>query len=652
MTAESDRDAAIERPGAAIGRYHLLELVGTGGMGLVWGAWDPELERRVALKLVRTQSRESRERMLREGQVLARFSHPNVVQIFDVGAIGDQVFLVMEWIHGTTLRAYAEQRPGLRALLDAYRQAGHGLDAAHRAGVVHRDFKPDNAIYGDDGRVRVLDFGLAHASDPEPDLASRQAGTPRYMSPEQRRGDAVTSAADQFAFCVALREALDLGGALPRWIAAIVDRGTSTAITDRFASMADLLAALDRDPARLRRRAAIGLAAVVTAIAAFTIGLSRAADRVPANEPCSGGSDDLATAWSGATHARIAQHLLTLGPPVTGTEVDATTRKIDEYAEAWISEHRSTCEANERKALGPRIYEARVSCLRRARSQLAGVVDLLVRAHTVDDLAAGQQSAAALPDVRNCKLAGPVAPPPAAVAAQAEAISERVEHAWVRATARQPDALDVASTAASDAYGTGYQPLIARALLVQGWAATLGDQPLALDALDKAWKAALASFDEPLAIEAYARWVFAGVRLATPSSTATMSPRPDTAPSQASMIVKALDHHATTTTLEMWPMMRVIAERAGDEGRFARALLYNNVALPLIVADDQREARDLLQLAWRSAGDNPPIELTAILENLARLEPDSAECERQLRDAFSRKQEALGAMHPDVLSRN
>jgi Flp pilus assembly protein TadD len=81
-------------------------------------------------------------------------------------------------------------------------------------------------------------------------------------------------------------------------------------------------------------------------------------------------------------------------------------------------------------------------------------------------------------------------------------------------------------------------------------------------------------------------------------------------------------------------------------------LLYNNVALPLIVADDQREARDLLQLAWRSAGDNPPIELTAILENLARLEPDSAECERQLRDAFSRKQEALGAMHPDVLSRN
>src|SRR5262249_44555227 len=150
--------------------------------------------------------------------------------------------------------------------------------------------------------------------------------------------------------------------------------------------------------------------------------------------------------------------------------VDATARRIDEYAEAWISEHRSTCEANERKVLEPRSYEARVSCLRRARSQLAGVVDLLDHAHTVDDLGAGQQSAAALPDVRGCKLAGPLAPPPTAVAARVEAISERVEHAWVRATARQPDALDVASTAVSAAYGTGYQPLIARALLVQGWA--------------------------------------------------------------------------------------------------------------------------------------------------------------------------------------
>src|SRR5262245_40874352 len=104
-------DAAAAGPGIAIGRYRLLELVGAGGMGMVWGAWDPELERRVALKLVRLASRESRERMLREGQVLARLSHPNVVPIFDVGELGDQVYLVMEGVRGTTLRAYAAEGP-------------------------------------------------------------------------------------------------------------------------------------------------------------------------------------------------------------------------------------------------------------------------------------------------------------------------------------------------------------------------------------------------------------------------------------------------------------------------------------------------------------------------------------------------------------
>jgi len=117
----------------------------------------------------------SRERMLREGQVLARLSHPNVIPIFDVGEVGDQVFLIMEWIKGETLRAF---RPAsAQALLDVYRQAGEGLAAAHRAGVIHRDFKPDNAIRGDDGRVRVLDFGLARAAMVPARLGSSMSGS-------------------------------------------------------------------------------------------------------------------------------------------------------------------------------------------------------------------------------------------------------------------------------------------------------------------------------------------------------------------------------------------------------------------------------------------------------------------------------------------
>src|ERR1041384_7010889 len=193
-------------------------------MGLVWGAWDPELERRVALKLVRFQTADSRERMLREGRLLAGLSNPHVVAVFDVGVIEDQVYLVMEWIRGESLREHAAHATDRRSILAVYRQAAEGLAAAHSAGVVHRDFKPDNAVVGDDGRVRVLDFGLAVRGDGAYDATS--AGTPGYMPPEQARGVVVTAAGDQYALCVSLREALERLGELPRWITAIVDRGT------------------------------------------------------------------------------------------------------------------------------------------------------------------------------------------------------------------------------------------------------------------------------------------------------------------------------------------------------------------------------------------------------------------------------------------
>ena len=149
-----------------IGRFVLGDKLGVGGMGVVFGARDPELERDVAVKLVQVHNSKDRAQTHLEAQALARVSHPNVVAVHDVGVVDDQVYIVMEFVDGLTLREHAAEagrKP--RDVVSVYRQACEGLMAAHREGLIHRDFKPDNAIIGDDGRVRVIDFGLAHELD-------------------------------------------------------------------------------------------------------------------------------------------------------------------------------------------------------------------------------------------------------------------------------------------------------------------------------------------------------------------------------------------------------------------------------------------------------------------------------------------------------
>ncbi|HLL24292.1 MAG TPA: serine/threonine-protein kinase, partial [Kofleriaceae bacterium] len=265
------------------GRYQLLECAGAGGMGAVWSAWDPELERRVAIKVMHVESAAARDYMLREGQALAQLSHPNIVPVYDVGSVGDRVYLVMEWIAGVTLRAYVSEPRTVKELVAVYMAAGTGVAAAHRAGIVQRDFKPDNVMIGEDGRVRVLDFGLARGEE------GVIAGTPRYMAPEQARGEEVTPAADQYAFGVALHEALAKRGELPAWLAAIVTRATAAEPAARYPDMDALLAALSRDPARLWRRRAAVAGAVLAAGTAFAIGTLRADEPVA----CTGAVDEL-----------------------------------------------------------------------------------------------------------------------------------------------------------------------------------------------------------------------------------------------------------------------------------------------------------------------------------------------------------------------
>src|SRR3954470_18376849 len=225
--------------GSAVGRYVVLERIGSGGMGVVYAAYDPELDRKVALKLFRPDragaAGEAALRLPREGQVRARLSGPHVVAVYDAGTFGDQVFVAMELMEGRTLRQWlGEGKRGWREIVDVFVAAGRGLAAAHAAGLVHRDFKPDNVLLGTDGRVKVADFGLAAALGAgEEDLpAATRAnmaraqlelsrspmspltrtgavlGTPMFMAPEQHLGERADDRSDQFSFSVALYRAL------------------------------------------------------------------------------------------------------------------------------------------------------------------------------------------------------------------------------------------------------------------------------------------------------------------------------------------------------------------------------------------------------------------------------------------------------------
>ncbi|MCE9571841.1 MAG: serine/threonine protein kinase [Deltaproteobacteria bacterium] len=299
-------------PGAPVGRYIIGELLGSGGMGVVYAADDPELARRVAVKLLRKDLRAAigEARLQREAQAMARISHENVIAVYDVGTHDDQVFVAMELVIGQSLRGWLKERPRtIGEMVRVFAAAGRGLAAAHAAGFVHRDFKPDNVLVGTDGRVRVTDFGLARADgrqapthrpvsagggdavDEALTMSGAVVGTPAYMAPEQHDGANVDTRSDQFGFCVALYEALygerpfagknlaelaaevaagnvrppSKGRRVPASLRAIVLRGLSVRPGDRFATMDELVAALGRDRTRVPRTlawASLALAAI------------------------------------------------------------------------------------------------------------------------------------------------------------------------------------------------------------------------------------------------------------------------------------------------------------------------------------------------------------------------------------------------------
>lgn len=602
-----------ELPKIEIGRYQLLHVIGRGGMGLVFGAWDPDLERRVAVKLMGSASEAARARMQREAQVLAKVSHPNIVAVYDVGAIGDQVYLVMELVRGVTLDAYTAKASGAREILDVYRQAGAGLAAAHHAGVIHRDFKPANVLCGDDGRVRVVDFGIAHAGD---EGALGGAGTPGYMAPEQRVvGGAVTAAVDQFAFCTALREALTKAGTIPSWIEPILERGTALDPAERFASFDELLAALARDPARTRRRVLLGTAALAATIAAFTVGRSASQEEAGV-EPCTGGPAEIARVWQPAVRAAMLTHVRTLGARAT-REGERLATELDRDAQVWAGEYRATCLARERLEISAARHEARLACLVRTRAQLGAVAELMT-ATTADGLDPALFAARMRPDSRGCAEAEPgTEPVPAALAARVDALVPTIERALVRAAAWQPDPSTAAAVA--EAKAIGYGPVTARALLAHGRSTTLQDTTKAPEILDEAVGVALRAGDDALAVEAYARWLFATAASGKP----------------------AFDNRG---------VMSVLAERLGLRGRFPRALFENYLGVAYLMVNDHEHARAAFERAYAVAEGAPEIELAFIGQNLANLEPTIAGSLQRMQGTYAQFEAVLGPVHAQTIA--
>jgi tetratricopeptide (TPR) repeat protein len=502
-------------PGERLGRFEVRGRLGRGAMGVVVRALDPVLGREVAIKVLRPEAlgrsggARARARLVREAQAMAKIKHPNVVTVHEVDAAGDQVHVVMEHVEGRTLRAFCEERRGRGAeILEAFVQAGQGLLEVHRAGLVHRDFKPDNVLVGADGRVRVTDFGLVGlaegedgegasddgAADVEAVLTRGGAllGTPAYMAPEQHQRRPADARADQFAFCVSLWEALagerpfaggtydeirasvlagrtrepPRGASIPARIRRVLERGLAVDPGARYPDMASLLAELARDPAASRRRALTAAGALAIAGLA-AIGIARI---VAPPSRCQGGAAQIEGAWGGVAKAKVRAAFLGTGKPYAEDTYRRVEGALDERARAWIAMYTDSCQAtHERGEQSAELLDLRTACLAQRRSEIGALAALLGQAEDTSVLDRAVSATGALPPLEACadaaalRAAAPLPSDPAARAA-IEAARARLAEAHARLSAgKGVEAEPIAAGVLAEAERIGWAELRAEA---------------------------------------------------------------------------------------------------------------------------------------------------------------------------------------------
>jgi tetratricopeptide (TPR) repeat protein/predicted Ser/Thr protein kinase len=678
------QESAPAQPMAAarIGRYSVLREIGRGGMGITYLAYDEELDRKVAIKLVRSElmGEDSQKRLRREAQALARFAHPNIVAVHDVGAHQGQPFLAMEFVRGQTLGAWLAEKPphSWAEVLAVFCQAGEGLRAAHAAGLVHRDIKPANIMVGDDGRVRVLDFGLARhevfgddRAGPAPvevDAISGDEplthtgmllGTLLYMAPEHLEYGIADARSDQFSFCVGLFEALygrqpfkglnprerlaairrgvraevPARSPVPGWLHAVIVRGLAFAPDARWPSMDALLAALARDPARIRRRrrwiaGGLGASAVALASALIVIGLVTEDRRAAV---CSGAEAQVREVWGPAQQAAIEQAMLATGVPYARDTWQRTRALLDRYAADWAAAHVDACEATAvRQEQSGEVLDQRMQCLARRRRSLRVLVGELGRIDAAS-VAKAIDAAGRLPLVASCGdpayLSSRIEPPADPAAA---ALVDVLESALTRAEQLQDlgrfdEGLLVAQTAWRGARGAGYPPIEAQARLRLGMLQlATAAYPAAEENLREAYFVARAEGDHDVALQA------------------------------ATQLVYLLGFHVSRV------------EDAGEWGRHAQAELpwvsaeveqasaLNTLGVLALVRGQHQEAFTRCQralLVWEQVLGPEHPRLAEALDNLGvilHVQGKYEESAAQHRRALAVSERALGATHPFV----
>ncbi|MCH9680585.1 MAG: protein kinase [Deltaproteobacteria bacterium] len=502
-------------PGEVIGRYRVTELVGAGGMGEVYAAEDMDLDRPVALKVLRAETRHSdaAQRLLREAKAMARLSHPNVMTVYEVDSRKGLDFIVMEFVRGHDLREWAKQSPSPTEVAKVFRGAGLGVAAAHAAGLIHRDLKPANILKADDGRILVADFGVVRlhapqtspprrASDervglPAADLtmAGTFVGTPPYAAPEQFRGE-VTPKSDQYSLCASMyavlfgrpphgrvtaevveaakrgqRATLPPGVKVPRWLWKVVARGLEPNPDDRFPTMEALVLALRRRPAWRAQRLAI-LAALASSGAVWAVN----DDDDTVAFDCTPG--ERLEQWD-RRRATLEQAFVTGLTDGGEEQFESFATAMDEYADGWAASWSDACKATRVQGVqSEAVMNARVECLVDRAQRVNTLLDAVATVN--DDVVRWARGAVyGLPPVEPCNHVSAEqllpAPDEAARDSVAAVRSRLIAIEANLPTVSLPQAMDDTGALVAEARRIGFAPLVAEALMVRGRTLTLAE---------------------------------------------------------------------------------------------------------------------------------------------------------------------------------